>query len=763
MKSCTRVLLMLVACLLSMVYPTTHVYGAESVKIGVLAFRPKPQTLEQWQPLTVVLKQAIPERDFVVEALTYPELDQAIAARQLDFVLTNSGHYVLLKKRNGLSSPLATLAVKENGHPTTVFGGVIFTRADQANLNTLRDIKGKAVAVVSTESLGGYQMQANELSRAGFHMPQDIKMVVTGMPHDKAVEAVLTGHAEVGFARSGVLEGMIHEGKLDLKQLKILNPQTHPDFPQQVSTPLYPEWPFAATPGVDENLVRHVAAALFLLGDNETSTKAMGIHGFVVPADYSPVEEVLRELHLAPFDVMPHFTIHDIWSHYRWQLIGGGLASGMILFLGVNLLFVNRKLVAKGLLLEQQQNKLQESEEMFRTVADYTLGWEYWQGPENEMFYISPSCEVITGYSPAEFIADPDLLIRVVHPDDRHKTNTHRHDISNQENGVLDFRIVRRDGAIRWIEHICHPVWTNDGLFKGRRVSNRDITERKQAEGELKRLEWMLTDRPVFSRADQQPYPVDQGYGDLTLLNRHGIIRTSIDNTMLLEMMQEYQNVLETSGAIYETNGDYATGIFSSRWCRLLDRASRQLCHTEDNVAALNSGQWLCHESCWTCCAKESIAQGVPVDIECNGGIRLYAVPIFAGNEVIGSINFGHGEPPRDPARLKEIADLYQVDYEELCQEANAYDPRPPYIIAMAKKRLQSTARLIGELVGRKRAEAELRKLNEDLEERVRERTASLEKKSADLENANKAFVGRELRMIELKEKIVELEKKNGA
>ena len=97
MKSCTRVLLMLVACLLSMVYPTTHVYGAEPVKIGVLAFRPKPQTLEQWQPLAAILKKAIPEHDFVVEAFTYPELDQAIVSRQLDFVLTNSGHYVLLK------------------------------------------------------------------------------------------------------------------------------------------------------------------------------------------------------------------------------------------------------------------------------------------------------------------------------------------------------------------------------------------------------------------------------------------------------------------------------------------------------------------------------------------------------------------------------------------------------------------------------------------------------------------------------------------
>lgn len=38
--------------------------AAEPVRIGILSFRPKVETLKQWQPLAVLLKQSIPGRDF---------------------------------------------------------------------------------------------------------------------------------------------------------------------------------------------------------------------------------------------------------------------------------------------------------------------------------------------------------------------------------------------------------------------------------------------------------------------------------------------------------------------------------------------------------------------------------------------------------------------------------------------------------------------------------------------------------------------------
>ncbi len=231
-------------------------------------------------------------------------------------------------------------------------------------------------------------------------------------------------------------------------------------------------------------------------------------------------------------------------------------------------------------------------------------------------------------------------------------------------------------------------------------------------------------------------------YGDLVPLNTCCVLLDAVGQDVLRDIANTYLDILETSTAVYETNGDYALGIFTSGWCRVLDQASRRLCGTDDNRKALKSGKWLCHESCWTEASKVSIKKGEPVDVECNGGIRLYAVPIKAGEEIVGSINFGYGDPPKDRKKIKEIAEKYGANIDELTTCAKKYKSRTPFEIEAAKKQLLTTAMLIGEIVSRKEIENELMKNAEHLQK------------------FNKMAVGRELKMRELKEEIVQLKKK---
>lgn len=199
-------------------------------------------------------------------------------------------------------------------------------------------------------------------------------------------------------------------------------------------------------------------------------------------------------------------------------------------------------------------------------------------------------------------------------------------------------------------------------------------------------------------------------YGDLVQLNTARTVLDAVGDRALRDIVGEYLELLDTSSAIYERNGDYAVGIFSSGWCQRMDRASRELCGTPDNRTALDSGRWLCHESCWTETSKVSIETGAPADVACAGGIRLHAVPIRAGDEIVGSINVGYGDPPRDPEQLRALAEKFQVDPAELAAIAAEYRPRDASIVEHVKRKLPIAARRIGEIIARHQAERALRR-----------------------------------------------------
>ncbi|CAK0777356.1 polar amino acid transport system substrate-binding protein [Gammaproteobacteria bacterium] len=139
------------------------------------------------------------------------------------------------------------------------------------------------------------------------------------------------------------------------------------------------------------------------------------------------------------------------------------------------------------LLVAERTAELRESELRYRTVADFTADWETWRGEDGQYRYVSPASENITGYPASAFLNDADLMERIIYPDDRERVVAHLHNqADHQTPTTMEFRIIRADGQVAWIEHICRPIYDDANRYAGSRASNRDITERKRAEEALR-------------------------------------------------------------------------------------------------------------------------------------------------------------------------------------------------------------------------------------------------------------------------------------
>jgi diguanylate cyclase (GGDEF)-like protein/PAS domain S-box-containing protein len=316
-----------VCCLFS----ANNVLAAQTVRVGVLAFQDKASTLAQWQPTAVSLAQSISNTEFLVIPLSYEELDAEVSQGRLDFVLTNPEHYVVLRNQHKLR-PMATINQRIGEQVVDKLGSVIFVRAD-SGIQGFDDVRGKRVAAVGLNSMGGYLIAADTLASHQIQLnnPGLVSLNFLGVPHSRVVREVLANKADVGIVRTGVLEQMALDGQIDQSQIRVLNQQPVQRFPQLLSTDLYPEWPWAAMPQTSNDLTKAVLVALLQIPPDSPAALAGHYQGFSVPANYTSVEELMRRMHAYPG--LPEVALWDtLWErHARLIELGMAIASIAVL------------------------------------------------------------------------------------------------------------------------------------------------------------------------------------------------------------------------------------------------------------------------------------------------------------------------------------------------------------------------------------------------------------------------------------------------
>lgn len=364
-----------VACLLLAlcihVSPGRADTAAAAWTLGVLAHRGEETSERRWAQTAAYLSEQLDAR-VRLRSCTLDEMATALAGGELDFVLTNPGHYVHLEHNHGISR-IATLKKLRQGHPYTVFGAVIFTRADRDDIRFLEDLKGKSFAAVAEDAFGGFQMAWRELRAAGVDPFSDFtRLDFMGFPQDDIVRRIQAGELDAGTVRTGMLEQMASEGQISLNDFRVLNPLISPDFPFRHSTRLYPEWAFAKARATPEDVARAAAVALLQMPDDHPAAVAGRYVGWTVPLDYEPVHDLFRELMIGPYQPTPEQLLMRLVEDY-WPLlalIGLIVAFGAFHVVQVERLVVQRtrELLTSKRKLENEITEREKIEQQTRTL-----------------------------------------------------------------------------------------------------------------------------------------------------------------------------------------------------------------------------------------------------------------------------------------------------------------------------------------------------------------------------------------------------------
>ena len=242
-----------------------------------------------------------------------------------------------------------------------------------------------------------------------------------------------------------------------------------------------------------------------------------------------------------------------------------------------------------------------ESERKFRELAESLSELVYRAEPKTFVAtYINKAVESFYGYTVNKWLEDPSLWESLIHPDDKEKVLAEFTEAQRMmENKVIEYRIIRKDNTIRWVED--HVSWEKDQT--GTAVSMNgvmyDSTHRKQAEIEI---------RKAYDELEQK---VEERTLELTKANeelKREIGERKRGEEALRESEEKYRTMMESmKAAVYICSPDFRVEYMNSAMIKRtgLDAAG-ELCHK-----AIHDLEERCP---W--CAHDKIQQGASAETE---------------------------------------------------------------------------------------------------------------------------------------------------
>ncbi|MES2688175.1 MAG: GAF domain-containing protein [Pseudomonadota bacterium] len=341
------------------------------------------------------------------------------------------------------------------------------------------------------------------------------------------------------------------------------------------------------------------------------------------------------------------------------------------------------------------EEALRDSEARFRELAENLEDVFYNRDFVSGRFlYISPAYEVLWRSSRRSLYAQPQSYRDAIHPDDLLVEGSAKQRQAQGESTKLEYRIVHPDGETRWIRDRSYPVKNAAGAVERIVGTARDITDRKLADLELARTNRALQ---MLSRCNGALTRMDD---EVELLMQ--ICRLAVDVGGYRMAWVGYAQDDEARSILPMARAGHDAGYLSS------------IVLTWDGEQPTGRGP-----------AGQTIRSGeVKVSEDITQGDNQFYWSERALQQGYRSAVF---LPLRDANRTFGLLGLYSASLEKLAPEE----------VRLLQELADNLAFGIGNLrsrLERKQAQGEILRLNAELEERVRQRTAQLETANQELE-----------------------------
>ena len=136
---------------------------------------------------------------------------------------------------------------------------------------------------------------------------------------------------------------------------------------------------------------------------------------------------------------------------------------------------------------KKMQGQLEESEEKYRSFIEHFNGIAFQLNSDYTPIFINGAIKEITGYSKKDFMDGSLTWNKIINPDDLKMMNitNSRHKLSDKDELEQEYRIVCKDGSLRWVHTLMQKIYNDSGTLVRMQGIVHDVSDKKIMEAEL--------------------------------------------------------------------------------------------------------------------------------------------------------------------------------------------------------------------------------------------------------------------------------------